>query len=934
MLGIIVVHTVMMTIFVFDMFIRQRDFLYAQAVAQTHSLAESLAASSVSWVLADDVAGLEEVIQSQQAYPHLAYAMVLSPLGRVIGHSDLEKAGLYIRDSVSLRLLKTAPRPLTLIQNSHLIDVAAPIMANHKLIGWARVAISQDHMARGLQNVTRDGVIYMVLAITAGAVFAFFMAGGLTKGLRHLVAVADSVRLGNRRLRSDIKRVDELGQLSEDFNAMLEALVENEHKISVAQKKLAQSEERFHLAMQGSNDGLWDWEIATDKVYYSSKWKSMLGYEDHEIGDTYDEWTSRMHPDDLTKAKAAIAAHLRGETDSYENIHRIRHRDGHWRWHLERGMAVHDAHGNAVRMVGTNSDITERKLAEDVLFEEKERALVTLHSIADAVITTDKEGVVNYLNTAAEQLTGWSNAAAMGKSIQDIFTLRNEITLKELENPVMRCLHEGVVVDIATLAVFTNRQGEHISTDSTSAPIRDRNAKIIGAVLVFHDVGETRELTRKMSWQATHDSLTGLLNRSEFERLLEENINEVKQDNKHHALLYLDLDQFKIVNDTCGHIAGDQLLKQIAFLLQEQIRESDHLARLGGDEFGVLLSGCPQQEAIKIALKLLAVVNEFRFVWQEKTFEIGVSIGLVQIDGNAAGITSVLSAADVACYAAKDLGRNRIHIYQPDDVEMAKRHSEMQWVSRITNALESGQFMLHRQAIRPIGPAAQASQEDEHIELLVRMLDEEGALVPPNLFIPAAERYNLMPSIDRWVVREAFAHMAAHPDAYGQVSINLSGMTYSDKNFHDYVRRQLQEYAVAAEKICFEITETAAITHLSQAVNFIREFRELGCRFSLDDFGSGLSSFAYLKNLPVDYLKIDGSFIKDMAHDDIDRAMVKAINEIGHVMGIKTIAEFVEDDEILGILVDIGVDYAQGYGIEVPRPLCGKPWNYTRSGST
>jgi diguanylate cyclase (GGDEF)-like protein len=441
-------------------------------------------------------------------------------------------------------------------------------------------------------------------------------------------------------------------------------------------------------------------------------------------------------------------------------------------------------------------------------------------------------------------------------------------------------------------------------------------------------------MAQQLSWQASHDALTGLVNRREFENRLRKALEGVARDKHPHALLYVDLDQFKVVNDTCGHVAGDELLRQVSMLLRDRIRESDTLARLGGDEFGVLLTACPQRIAEDIASKLLGTVKEFRFVWQDRTFEIGASIGLAVVADPDESMDSLMSAADMACYAAKDLGRNRVHVYNANDADLSQRHDEMQLVSRITNALDEGRFALYRQKIVPLGERDNGAQ---HYEILLRMVDEDGQLVPPGAFMPAAERYNLMPTIDRWVIRtflsefrEDLRRLASDcrtstPGMSCFYTINLSGASLADDNFLEFIEGELAAHGIPPNVIAFEVTETVAIANLARAVTFMRELRARGCLFALDDFGSGVSSFAYLKNLPVQFLKIDGSFVKDMTDDPIDRAMVSSINEIGHVMGVRTIAEFVEDAETFRELERLGVDFAQGFGIERPQPLYEPP---------
>ncbi len=572
-------------------------------------------------------------------------------------------------------------------------------------------------------------------------------------------------------------------------------------------------------------------------------------------------------------------------------------------------------------------DIIERKQAEAALFREKERAQVTLESIGDAVITTDTTGQVEYLNPVAESLTGWTSAEAHGLPLQQVFHVFNELTHEPVANPVERVMQAGKTISPSGHAVLVKKNGGEFSIEKSAAPIRDRDGAIVGVVLVFRDMSHSRKMAAQLQHQANHDALTGLINRREFEQRLARMLASADKLHTQHALLYLDLDQFKIVNDTCGHIAGDELLRQITSLLQMRLRERDTLARLGGDEFGVLLEHCLPEQAARIADELRQTVKDFYFFWQEKAFTMGVSIGLVSFSDATLSLAEILSAADTACYIAKDKGRNRVHAYHPEDSELALRHVEMEWVGRIHRAFEENRFQLYSQVIVPLNPVN--GVPGAHVELLVRMLDEEDNLVLPMTFIPAAERYNLMPSLDRWVVRTAFAHYARlHPahqagveQANTRWTINLSGTSLSDEHFPQYVQEQFLLFAVPYGAICFEITETAAISNLGKAVHFIQELRKLGCRFSLDDFGIGLSSFAYLKHLPVDYLKIDGSFIKDMAHDPIDRAMVEAINNIGHVMGIQTIAEFVENNETLAMLRQIGVDYVQGYGIAKPQPF-------------
>ncbi len=630
--------------------------------------------------------------------------------------------------------------------------------------------------------------------------------------------------------------------------------------------------------------------------------------------------TTAIYADPEIRADILATIERDGEIRNAE--FRLQRLDGTTLTVVENTRAVRGFDGGIIAYEGTISDITERKRAETQVFEEKEKAQTTLQSIGDAVITTDAEGRVDYLNAIAETLTGWPLAEAQGRPLTDVFSLLNEASREPLEHPVLRCLREAQVIKPVEQAVLVNRKGQEIAIQDSAAPIRDRSGKVIGAVMVFHDVSKERRLQRALTYQATHDALTGLINRREFERRLHESLMMARADGDvSHVMLYLDLDQFKVINDTCGHQAGDLLLKQITGLLQTRVRTTDTIARLGGDEFGILLQDCTADWAAKVADSLRQAIRDFRFVWQDGALNVGVSVGIVEINSESESIANIMSASDVACYAAKDSGRNRIHMYEHGAAP--ERHREMQWVSRLTRACEENRLELYYQPIVAIGRNA---DHRGHYELLLRMRGENGALVSPAEFIPAAERYNLMPAIDRWVVRHALGTLAHYrsdgPAESGYtLSINLSGTSLNDDRFLEFMISELQSYDLSPGAVCFEITETAAIANLANVVHFMRELRERGCQFSLDDFGSGLSSFMYLKNLPVDYLKIDGQFIQNMTTDHVDRAMVVAISQIGKAMGLKTIAERVETAEILACLEEIGIDYAQGWYLARPESV-------------
>lgn len=575
----------------------------------------------------------------------------------------------------------------------------------------------------------------------------------------------------------------------------------------------------------------------------------------------------------------------------------------------------------------------EKRRTEDALYLETVRAQVTLESIGDGVITTDAQSRVVYMNSVAEQFTGCSYETARGRALHDVFRLWDDAADVPGTYPIDECLRKGNSVRHDGHHLLLSRDGTRLEIQDSAAPIRDRDGSIIGAVVVFHDISQLQSMARRMAFLASHDPLTGLLNRREFEERLKEVLDTARSRGLEHALLYLDLDQFKIVNDTFGHIAGDELLKQLAHHLAREIRSSDVLARLGGDEFGIILESCSVDKARRIADGLRQFIKDFRFAWQNRSFEIGVSIGLVPIGADAGQLTDVLAAADSACYVAKDEGRNRIHVYQQDDTALAQRQGEMQWVHRLRQGLETNKFELYCQAIVPT--AATSQDRRRFYEVLVRMREQE--LVLPAAFIPAAERYHLMPTIDRCVIENVFSLLRCALQEHGSlpvdlVAINLSGQSLSDEHFLEFVTECFAQHGINPSMICFEITETAAIANLAHARDFIARLKKMGCQFALDDFGSGLSSFGYLKSLSVDYLKIAGDFVRDVVDDPVDRAMVEAINQIGHVMHLTTIAESVENAEILARLRATGVDYCQGLGIEEPQPfhkilkLAGRAW--------
>ena len=562
---------------------------------------------------------------------------------------------------------------------------------------------------------------------------------------------------------------------------------------------------------------------------------------------------------------------------------------------------------------------------EKHLKRQKDLAQVTLYSIGDGIITVDHKGKIIKANTAAEKILRIKSDETRDKHIRKVITLAFEHDRGEIDTPISTCIETSTCVQSAPDSIAIRKDGSEISVEYTVSPIFDIEKKTQGAILVIRDVTESRLLSRQIAHQATHDHLTGLYNRSEFEKILNDAlVNSRDHTETEHWLCFLDLDQFKIVNDTCGHQAGDELLKQISGIILNNIRATDQLARMGGDEFAILLYQCNQPSAQFIAEKIRTALEDLKFVWNNHSFNSSASIGLIPVNSESGSVSRLLSNADTACYFAKDKGRNRIYVYNEDDKDIDKHSGEISWAHRLTNALSNDEFVLYYQDIVPL---AKKSGDNTFLsELLIRLKDADNNIIPPMAFIPSAERFNMMSKIDRWVIKTAISLIATYlPKPTGHqrriFSINLSGQSLSDKDLGEYIQLQLELHDVPAELICFEITETCAITNLSRATRLITLLKKMGCKFSLDDFGSGLSSFNYLKNLPVDYLKIDGAFIRNIEHDKMDMEFVKSINQIGHTLGVETIAEFIENQHTIEVLENLGVDYGQGYHIMEPQPF-------------
>jgi len=550
-----------------------------------------------------------------------------------------------------------------------------------------------------------------------------------------------------------------------------------------------------------------------------------------------------------------------------------------------------------------------------------EPAALALNSLAEAIIATDRDGRITYMNPAAEQLTGSTADAAAGKLLEEIVSLVDETDRRLLSDPVHQALSSGAAVNLSRRALLLSRaNGSERSIELSASPVRNGARELVGAVVMLHDVTEMRGLTRQMSYQAAHDALTGLVNRREFERRLEEAIEGGHRGDGQHVLAYLDLDRFKIVNDTSGHLAGDSMLREVAKLLRDAVRDSDTVGRIGGDEFGILLVGCPLDKARQIADDVTRAVGDHRFVWRDKIYNIGASIGLVEISRESGTLEELIAAADTACYVAKKQGSGRVVVYSARDEALARHTGEIQWLQRLQAALKENRFHLYHQVIVP----AHGEDSGPAMEVLVRLQDESGHDLLPAEFMRAAERYRLMGLVDRWVVQTTLAALgrgAIAVEPRHSIAINISGQTLGDAQFLEFVVECLDSTGVTPGQVCFEIAESAVIANLDHARRFVGVLHGMGCQFALDDFGSGVGSFSNLKTLPLDYLKIDGSFIRNLARDSVNQAMVTAMIKLARTLNFKVIAEQVEDSAAEEAARRMGVDYLQGYAIGRPQPL-------------
>ncbi len=688
-------------------------------------------------------------------------------------------------------------------------------------------------------------------------------------------------------------------------------------------RALRDAQDRVTLATNGAQIGIWDWNLETGVKIWSPLMFQLYGVTSGELPATVEAWRARLHEDDRDRAAQALLDAIAGK-QPYNIEFRVVWDDGSH--HYLRGAAAvtFDDAGLPIRMVGASWDVTESRVLSEALANSNELLRVTLQSIGDGIITTDAAGRLSWMNPVAEQLTGWQSDAAVSQPLLSIFNILNGDTREPAQNPVDLCLAESRIAGLANHTILVSRQGVEYGIEDSAAPIRSKTGETLGAVLVFRDVTAQRRIASEMTYRATHDTMTGLLNRAEFEVRLRYLLDKSRADQKQSVLLFLDLDQFKLVNDTCGHAAGDLLIKEVARLLSELTRGSDAVARLGGDEFAILLDHCSVEHAVPVAQKICDRMEHFRFAHGGQRFRIGASIGLVPVDDRWSDITGIMRAADASCYAAKESGRNRVHIWSDTDLVIHARHHETQWATRLEQALDDDRFVLFVQRIYNLQPDLSVPNQGIHAEVLLRMVSHDDKLIRPASFLPAAERFHMISRIDRWVLDHVIHWMGAVPaiETIEMLAVNISGQSVSDAAFQNWVINRLVDAGPQIRsRLCLEITETAVVASLTDAAWFIEQVRRTGVRTALDDFGAGASSFGYLKSLQLDYLKIDGQFVRNVLHDPLNEAAVRSFVDVAGVVGLRTIAEFVDSNAVMTKVQEMGVNYAQGYLMHKPAPI-------------
>jgi len=754
-------------------------------------------------------------------------------------------------------------------------------------------------------------ILGAVLVLVATALLVVWRDRGQARGrvdelLGELIDVSGDASVG-RRLRAQGE--GSLGQLSRTINQLFDAIGDRDREIQDRDQLFADFAKTLPEIVLVHDERI---------IFANESAAALIGLDPGQLVGR--EAADLVKPAYRALFRKTIARRLAGEGAPERLEIQLINGDEAGLWVEAQSSVIEHQGRKAILTIAR--DVSYRKNLEVTLSRSKRQAQFTLESISEGVITTDNEGRIDYMNHAAEVMTGANRDDASGHKTGELFSLIDEADRRALGDPVDRCLSIRRRVNMGRRALLISRDGKHEhSVEVTASPIKGPGNSLSGTVVVIHDVTEIRGLTQQMSYQAAHDALTGLINRREFERRLEEAMDAAQAQEAAHVLAYMDLDRFKAVNDSCGHMAGDNMLREVANLIKDQVRESDFVARLGGDEFGTLLIGCPLEKAQQIAGDICDAVADYRFVWQDKIFNIGISIGLVEVTHSSSSLKDLIEAADSACYVAKQRGRGQVHVYSARDEAVARDRGDIRWLRQLQNALADNRFVL---AMQPIIATSSGTTSGPAVEVLIRMPDERGRPGVSADFLRSAERYQLMPQIDRWVVNAVLAAINAGEIklASGRsCAINISGQTLGDESFLSFVVEALDASGVNPGSICFEVTESAISTKIQYTQRFIEVLHGIGCEFALDDFGSGLGAFSSLKHLPIDYLKIDGTYTRNLGSDQVNQEMVGAMIKLSRTMEFRVVAEQVEEQGDFDWLRDAGIDFVQGNFVDAPAAL-------------
>ncbi|MEA3371645.1 MAG: EAL domain-containing protein, partial [Campylobacterota bacterium] len=874
----------------------------------------ALATTSKTWVMANDYVGLDEVLDNFSIYDDIVFVAIINMDGKILSHSDRELVGKYIADTERILFLEQMLKPTkvhnredkVLLENEEFIDIIRVIHHNDSHIGMVHIRLDQKHRQETISSTIFRGVVFTILSVVIGVFFAYFVVNGLIKQLLKLTLTMKKLRSGKRDVKADESGLQEISELSHEFNDLIETL-------HTSEELTEQLRERLELAFAGTKDGLWDWNIKDDTIYFSPLWKAMLGYKDSELENSVLNWKERVHPDDVEEALGDLQKHIDGKTDLYVNIHRLKHKDGYWIWTLDRAKALCDEDGNATRMVGTHTDITKDKKMQ-LQYEQQAQVI---EQVNDSVISTDLEGNIVSWNKGSERMLGYKAEEVIGKPMSIIH--RPEDIEQNRAYTKQLLISGAFSVDAYLVSKFKSIIAVMISLSI----LRDENGNPIGLIGVSQDITkrkkaeeDLREQKQILEHQAHHDALTGLPNRILFNDRLKIGIEESKRDKTELALLFIDLDHFKEINDSFGHVTGDLLLKEVTERLRNILRDEDTLARLGGDEFTIIIKNLHLgQDASILAQKILSILAE-PIVIDEHELYVSSSIGISLCPSDGDSVEDLLKYADAAMYKAKDEGRNNFQFYSAEMTELAFERVVVE--TSLRTSLENEDFIVYYQP--------QVDGETDKLigmEALVRWQHRTMGLVSPAKFIPIAESTGLIVEIDRFVMRSAmeqFAKWYKEGLNPGVLAMNLSVQQLRQKDFIPMFTSLIQETECKPEWLELEVTESQLMTNPEEAIKVLNQINEIGVNLAIDDFGTGYSSLSYLKKFPINKLKIDQSFIRDLPDDEEDVGITNAVIALAKSLNLNIIAEGVETIEQRDFLVENGCRNIQGYFYEKPIP--------------